>query len=59
LVEGAQRKVTIVDDGDFLSGIALAAAVMVAGAEPAPVWDRALDYLQAATAMGLVMAEVR
>lgn len=59
LVEGAQRKVTIVDDGDFLSGIALAAAVMVAGAEPAPVWDHALDYLQAATAMGLVMAEVR
>jgi hypothetical protein len=51
--------VTIVDDGDFLSGIALAAAVMVAGAEPAPVWDHALDYLQAATAMGLVMAEVR
>ncbi len=59
LVEGATRRVTMVDDGAFLSGIALAAAVTVADGEPNPVWERALDYLKTATAMGLVMADDR
>ncbi len=59
LVEGAQRRVTIVDDGAFLSGIALAAGATVTDAQPAPVWARALEYLQAATGMGLVMADDR
>lgn len=57
LAIGASRKVTIVDDGAFLAGIALAAAIEVTDEEPAPVWDRALPYLRVATAMGLVMAE--
>jgi hypothetical protein len=57
LAVGADRRVTIVDDGAFLSGIALAAAVGVVGDEPMPVWDRALTYLQSAAAMGLVMAD--
>ncbi len=57
LAVGAARKVTIVDNGDFLSGIALAAGVEVAGEEPLAVWDEALVYLQCATTMGLVMAE--
>jgi hypothetical protein len=59
LIEGARRRVTIVDDGAFLAGIALAAAATIARPDPAPVWDRALEYLQAAMAMGLVMAEDR
>lgn len=57
LAIGADRRVTIIDDAAFLSGIALAAAVTVAGGSPRPVWDEALDYLRAATQMGLVMAE--
>lgn len=57
LAIGADRRVTIIDDGDFLSGIALAAAVAVADGSPKPVWADALTYLQAATQMGLVMAE--
>jgi hypothetical protein len=57
LAVGSERRVTIIDDGAFLSGVALAAGVMVAGAEPIPVWDRALPYLQTAAAMGLVMAD--
>lgn len=57
LAIGAGRRVTIIDDGLFLSGIALAAAIAVAGEDPKPVWDSALAYLQAATGMGLVMAE--
>lgn len=57
LAVGAGRRVTVVDHGDFLSGIALAAGVAVAGRTPAPVWERSLRYLEAATEMGLVMAE--
>jgi hypothetical protein len=57
LTVGAARRVTIVDDGEFLSGISLAAGAAIVGDEPAPVWDTALDYLQAAADMGLVMAE--
>jgi hypothetical protein len=57
LVVGSERKVTIVDHGAFLAGVALAAAIGVAGKEPAPVWDRPLGYLNTATAMGLVMGE--
>jgi hypothetical protein len=57
LAVGATRKVTIVDDGAFLSGIALAAGFETAGDEPVAVWDEALPYLQCAMAMGLVMAE--
>lgn len=57
LTVGATRRVTIVDEGDFLSGIALAAGIAVVGDEPTAVWDSALAYLQAATDMGLVLAE--
>lgn len=57
LAIGADRRVTMIDDGDFLSGIALAAAVAVADGDPMPVWEAALPYLQTATEMGLVMAE--
>jgi hypothetical protein len=57
LAIGARRRVTIIDDGAFLSGIALAAGIDVIGEEPKAVWDEALVYLRAATAMGLVMAE--
>ncbi len=59
LAVGAERRVTIVDDGAFLSGIALAAGVPVVGEEPIPVWESALPYLQTASAMGVVMAEDR
>ena len=59
LAVGAERRVTIVDDGAFMSGIALAAGVDALGETPVAVWDRALDYLHAATTMGLVMAEDR
>lgn len=57
LAIGSGRRVTIVDDADFLSGIALAAAVDIAGAEPKAVWSESLTYLKTATSMGLVMAE--
>lgn len=57
LAIGADRRVTMIDDGDFLSGVALAAAVAVADGDPRPVWEAALPYLQTATEMGLVMAE--
>ena len=50
---------TIVDDGAFMSGIALAAAIDVVADDVAPVWDSALVYLQTAAVMGLVMAEDR
>jgi hypothetical protein len=60
LAVGAERRVTIVDDGAFMSGIALAAAIdALDGGTPGPVWDRALSYLQAASAMGLVLADDR
>jgi hypothetical protein len=59
LAVGSERQVTIVDDGAFMSGIALAAAIDVIAGETAPVWESALVYLQAAAAMGLVMAEDR
>lgn len=57
LAIGADRRVTIIDDGLFLSGIALAAAIATVDEEPRPVWESALGYLQAAIGMGLVMAE--
>jgi hypothetical protein len=57
LAVGAGRRVTIVDDGAFLSGIALAAAVDVNHDQPRHVFDDSLSYLRAATAMGLVMAD--
>jgi hypothetical protein len=59
LAVGSERQVTIVDDGAFMSGIALAAAIDVLAEEAAPVWESALAYLQSAAAMGLVMAEDR
>jgi hypothetical protein len=59
LAVGAGRSVTIVDDGAFLSGIALAAGVAIAGTEPTLVFEDALRYLEAAAAMGLLMAEDR
>ncbi|MEA1903147.1 MAG: hypothetical protein U9N56_06445 [Actinomycetota bacterium] len=57
LAVGASRRVTIIDDGDFLSGVALAAGVDIADGTPKPVWEAALRYLESAMAMGLVMAE--
>ena len=57
LAIGAGRSVTVVDHGDFMAGIALAAGIAVASEDPKPVWADALPYLKAATAMGLVMAE--
>jgi catechol 2,3-dioxygenase-like lactoylglutathione lyase family enzyme len=59
LAVGSERQVTIVDDGAFMSGIALAAAVDIVTEDVAPVWDSALVYLQTAAVMGLVMAEDR
>ncbi|MGC2241394.1 MAG: hypothetical protein WA726_11200, partial [Acidimicrobiia bacterium] len=56
LALGTERKVTIIEDAAFLDGVALAAGAQVAETgEPHAVWDRALPYLQTATAMGLVM----
>jgi hypothetical protein len=57
LAVGARRRVTIVDDSAFLSGVALAAAVDVAGDEPTLAFEDSLRYLEAAIAMGLVMAD--
>lgn len=57
LVDGPGRRVTIVDDGDFMAGVALAAGVVLASGSPRPVWTESFDYLTAATEMGLVMAE--
>lgn len=57
LVVGDARRVTVIDHGGFMAGIALAAGVVVANGNPRPVWDAALPYLEAATEMGLVMAE--
>jgi hypothetical protein len=58
LALGTERKVTIIEDAAFLDGVALAAGAEVAEAgAPHAVWDRALPYLQTATAMGLVMGE--
>jgi len=57
LAIGAERRVTVVDHGAFMSGIVLAAAVTIADSTPKAVWEDALPYLRAATAMGLVMAE--
>lgn len=54
LAVGAGRRVTIVDDASFLSGVALAAGT---AAGEGPVWDSALPYLERAVEMGLVMAE--
>jgi hypothetical protein len=59
LAVGSERRVTVVDDGAFMSGVALAAAIDAVGDTPSPVWEAALAYLQAAAAMGLVMAEDR
>ena len=57
LVEGAERRVTVVDHAAFMSGIALAAGVVIATGGDRPVWSEALTYLEAAAEMGLVMAE--
>lgn len=57
LAIGADRRVTIIDHGRFLSGVALAASAAIADEGPKPVWDAALPYLRTAAQMGLVMAE--
>ena len=57
LAVGATRRVTLVDHGGFMSGIALAAGVAAANGSNHPVWESALPYLEAVTDMGLVMAE--
>jgi hypothetical protein len=56
LAVGAGRSVTIVDDGAFLSGVALAAGIDLAQGEPKLAFDDALTYLETAAAMGLLMA---
>jgi hypothetical protein len=56
---GAERSVAIVDDGAFMSGIALASGIDLVVEAAVAVWDEALVYLQTAAAMGLVMAEDR
>lgn len=57
LAVGVKRRVTVVDHGHFLSGVALAAGIAVANGSTTAVWENALPYLEAATEMGLVMAE--
>lgn len=57
LAIGVGRKVTIIDQAPFMSGIALAAAVDIVSENPRPVWEDPLTYLRSATEMGLVMAE--
>lgn len=57
LIGSANRRVTVVDHGAFLSGVALAAGVAAANVSSRPVWEEALAYLEAVTEMGLVMAE--
>lgn len=57
LAVGASRRVTLVDQGAFMSGIALAAGVAVANGASRAAWENPLPYLEAATEMGLVMAE--
>jgi hypothetical protein len=57
LVKAKARNVTIVDRADFLSGVALAAGIAAMNGESNPVWAASLKYLEAATGMGLVMAE--
>lgn len=57
LAVGASRRVTVVDHGAFLSGVALAAGVAAANGSGGPVWESALPYLEAVIEMGLVMAE--
>lgn len=57
LAVGAGRRVTVVDHGHFLSGVALAAGLAALNGSSAPVWERSLPYLETATTMGLVMAE--
>jgi hypothetical protein len=57
LAVGATRRVTLVDHGGFMSGVALAAGVAAANGSNHPVWESALLYLEAVTEMGLVMAE--
>lgn len=59
LAVGAARRVTIIDDGEFMAGVALAAGVAVIGDKPVPVWEDSLPYLRAAAAMGVVMADDR
>lgn len=57
LAEGETRRVTMVDDGAFMSGIALAAGIATVNSPGEPVWNSALPYLETTTQMGLVMAE--
>lgn len=57
LAVGAGRRVTVVDHGGFMSGVALAAGVTTANGSNQPVWENALTYLETVTEMGLVMAE--
>lgn len=57
LAIAANRRVTIIDDGLFLAGIALASSITTANSNPGPVWETALPYLEATTELGLVMAE--
>lgn len=58
LTKGVSRRVAFVDDGAFMSGVALAAGIAAFDPDSVnAVWDSALAYLKTATEMGLVMAE--
>ena len=58
LVEGVDRRVAVVDHAGFMSGVALAAGVALVQGPGGSVWSDALSYLETATEMGLVMAEI-
>jgi hypothetical protein len=55
LAVGTERRVTVIDDAAFMSGIALAAGVAALNGGATAVWDEALAYLNTATEMGLAM----
>lgn len=56
-VVAGTRTLTILEDGKFMSGVALAAGVSVLADVPRPVWEEAVIYLSAVFAMGLVLGE--
>lgn len=56
-VVAGSRTLTILEDGKFMAGIALAAGVSVLSDAPRPVWDAAATYLATVFSMGLVLGE--
>lgn len=56
-VVAGSRTLTILEDGKFMGGVALAAGVSVLSDTPRPVWDAPETYLSTVFSMGLVLAE--